>query len=310
MLVDLGPDFRRRCEAMLKIAGPDSVGFLGRRRDLRLAGGTEVTGYYDYTSGAELKYVDWARCARHDELVVKEFRGSVDYATYFVVDAGPTMSLAGGEKRNEALRLAAALGYLSLARTDRVAAILFANDHFAWFPPRRGRPAIPAWLSFMASGGMEAGSRLAADATGRRRAGFRLSRREDRGGLAAAVRQLVTRVGAGLTVIVSDFLAATDVRRPLDLLRRAFFQPVLLQVVAEDDVRPAYQGLTTLYDPAVHSRVRRRIREEDVLEYRDIVATHIRELKGYCYRYGIGFAQFNAQAELLTNLRRALALGR
>ena len=65
-------DFLKRCES-LHLAARRTWGqrMLGRRVELRLAGGTEVTGYTDYTTGHDFRYIDWNRCARPGALQEK-----------------------------------------------------------------------------------------------------------------------------------------------------------------------------------------------------------------------------------------------
>jgi uncharacterized protein (DUF58 family) len=158
----LDAQFQRRCAGLHRQAQRAwGRQFLGRRRRLRVAGGTEATGTTDYTTGDELRYVDWNRCARHDELVTRQFMGTEDHWVYFLLDCSRSMALGvdtGGSpvsiaaassdrelKSNRprrpvdtgeppvstkfelARQLAAALGYLALANQDRVSVTAFAS---------------------------------------------------------------------------------------------------------------------------------------------------------------------------------------
>src|SRR6185295_4648415 len=67
-------DFLRRCSAFHLMAQRAwGRRFLGRGVDRWRASATEASGVSDYTRGDDFRYVDWNRCARHDELVSKQF---------------------------------------------------------------------------------------------------------------------------------------------------------------------------------------------------------------------------------------------
>ena len=142
--------FRQRCE-YLEQAARRSWGnrFLGRRLDRRWAGGSEFVGHSDYTSGDDFRYVDWQICARHDELVTRQFRGSEDRIVYLVLDCSPGMGLGTPPKFDAARQLAAALGYMALAALDRVGVVAVSDRMVAELPPCRGRQRLPHLFRFL-----------------------------------------------------------------------------------------------------------------------------------------------------------------
>ena len=123
-MAKLDEQFVRRCAGWQRAAARYAGSrFLGRRPVHALAGGTEVTGYSDYTTGDDFRYVDWNQAARHDELVSKQFHGTTRAPLYLLVDTGISMQLRGDADRSKfdyARMLAGAVGYLALANHDFV----------------------------------------------------------------------------------------------------------------------------------------------------------------------------------------------
>ena len=50
------------------------------------AGGTELGGHRDYAPGDDYRQIDWNLCARHDELLTKQFPGEADRPVYLLLD--------------------------------------------------------------------------------------------------------------------------------------------------------------------------------------------------------------------------------
>jgi uncharacterized protein (DUF58 family) len=113
--------FQQRCESLSRAAKRLWGGqLLGRRAHTHVAGGTEVTGYGDYVTGDDFRYVDWNRAARLDELVSKRFAGSQHQRVYLLLDASASMSLGRPSKFDAARQAAAAVAYVALANHDLV----------------------------------------------------------------------------------------------------------------------------------------------------------------------------------------------
>lgn len=89
-----------------------------------LAGGTEITGYRDYSPGDDLHSVDWGYCARMDELLVREYKSSARQYCHILVDKSESMRLvpprAVTSKLDTATRLAAILAFVAVRRNNQV----------------------------------------------------------------------------------------------------------------------------------------------------------------------------------------------
>lgn len=83
------------------------------------AGGTVCTGLRDYSPGDELNRVNWAICARHDELYVREYRGVAATHAYLFIDTSASMGL-NAIKIKTLQRIGATLGYGLLERGSKL----------------------------------------------------------------------------------------------------------------------------------------------------------------------------------------------
>jgi uncharacterized protein (DUF58 family) len=276
--------FLKRCESLHRAARRGwGRALLGRRANLRLAGGTEVTALGDYTTGDDFRYVDWHRCARHDELLSKRFQGSENQSVHVLLDGSASMRLGSPSKFDAARTLTAALAYLALANYDSVGVTLFADQVAADLPPLCGRQKIAAMLRFI--GGLQAQERPT--------------------DLKRAAESLVRRGRArGLVVVVSDLLDPAGFAPAVDLLRRFHYQPYLLQVFDRFDSEPELLGKIRFEDAETGRTLSDSLDERDLANYRDVFREFCQSVRRYCSRYGIGLMQTRTDVGFETCLEK------
>ena len=261
--------------------------FLGRRRRLRVAGGTEATGVHDYTSGDDLRYVDWARCARHDELVAQQFMGTEDHTVHFLLDGSASMGLGDGQKFELARQLTGALGYLALANHDRVWAGVYADGLVAQLPSARGRKSIPALFEFLQQ-------QFPSGAATR---------------LEHAVSQFTSgRSQRGIVVLLSDMFDAGRFDRALDTLRLQGYEPLLIHVLDPREAQPVVAGKVRLEAVEGDARLSEYVSSEDRALFQQAFEEECRRVRGYFHRYGLGVVPVQA-GDALTHCLRRIVLG-
>jgi uncharacterized protein (DUF58 family) len=263
--------FRQRCEYLDQTARRSwGNRFLGRRLDRRWAGGSEFVGHSDYTSGDDFRYVDWAICARHDELLTRQFRGSEDRMVYLLVDCGAGMGLGTPPKFDAARRLAAGLGYLALANLDLVGVVALADRVVAEYATGRGLGRAGGLFRFL--------EQLAVDSAPVN--------------LPAAIEAFVqNRPRRGVAVVISDLFDPAGFEAAIDRLALRGFQPYLLQVVDDSEAEPQWTGAVTLVDQG-RGRWRTTYLEElDLANYRQVFHEFQGACRRYCARRGIGIMQ-------------------
>ena len=243
-------DFIARSE---RLAGETRRRFAGHvfgyRGARQLAGGTEVTGYCDYAAGDDPRYVDWNRCARHDELVSKQFHGDEDLRMWLLVDCSGSMALGG--KFDYARQMAGALGYVGLANLNSVGVAAFSAGLIDPLPPRRGKRSIRMLLAAIESMSLQ-GQDTDLDRT---------------------ARQLVGRQPRpALVIVLSDLYDPRGVRRGLDVLRGRDHHVHLVQIFDPSEMEMNDLGDVELshLEPALGQHVvldrKKRTRYRELME--------------------------------------------
>jgi len=264
-------NFRKRCDYLDQAARRSwGTRFLGRRLDKRWAGGSEFVGHSDYTSGDDFRYVDWHICARHDELLTRQYRGSEDRVVDLVLDCSYGMGLGDPRKFDVARHLAAALGYMALAIWDQVGIVTVSARIVAELPPVRGRSRVPRLFRFL--DGLDVDGAPV--------------------NLNAAVESFVrNRPHRGITVVISDLFDPAGFESAIDLLAIRGFQPYLLQVVDDAEADPTYSGSVTLVDIGRDRSRRTYLEEIDLLNYRKVFREFSMACRRYCAQRSIGIIQ-------------------
>ena len=94
------------------------------RRTRKTGSGVEFADHRDYTHGDDLRYLDWSAYGRLDKLLLRLFEEEEDLHIYLLVDVSASMK----PKLDYALKVAAALAYVGLAKLDRVSIVPFGGE--------------------------------------------------------------------------------------------------------------------------------------------------------------------------------------
>jgi uncharacterized protein (DUF58 family) len=229
-------------------------------------GGTEVTGHRDYSPGDDFHAIDWTLCAKRDELFVKLFEGRFDLDVHLLIDCSPSMGLGRPPKLQIARQVAAALGYVSLSRLDRVTVAAFSDGLVAALPPLRHESKAMRLFQFLES----------------------LTPRGAKTEMFRAVQTFVRRPQrCGPVVMMSDCYDIEGWSRGLDLLRYHGYDPRLVQIVDLADAETTLLGDIELVDAESQNSVRATVTERTVRRYRELLAAFQDSVRDYCRRKGV-----------------------
>lgn len=177
--------FLRRLEALELASRRLTAGRMkGERRSLRRGQSVEFADYRNYSTGDDLRQLDWNVYARLEKLFVKLFVEEEDVTVHVLVDASASMDFGAPNKLDFARRAGAALAYLGLANLDRVSVAFLGDGRATMLRPLRGKARVFEVFGFLSA-----------------------PRPERLTGLAAAARDYAGRLrGRGPLVLVSDLL--------------------------------------------------------------------------------------------------------
>ena len=282
----LGPDFVRELEVLrrrLEIRARSGGGgeHLARRR----GGSAEFQDHRPYAPGDDLRRIDWAAYARTGEPVLKLFRAEEDVVARLLCDASGSLGHGDPPKLDAARRLAAAVGYMTLARSERAQLFVAGRGVTRESAPVRGRGGLPALLR--ALDGVTA-------------AGIT--------DLAAAVDTVVKKSPRpGLLVVVSDFFDPGPVVAALGRAVKAGHDVVLAQVVTPDEIEPAFEGDWALEDAETGALVEVTVDAAAIQAYVQRFAGLCEELRAFARKHGAVYVRVRTDEPLEAAVRRLVA---
>ncbi len=219
--------FARELEALrrrLRVRARSGGG--GDHTAKRRGSSAEFLEHRPYAPGDDLRRIDWLAFARTGEPVYKLFRAEEDVIVRLVVDASASLEAGEPTKLDTAKRIAAAIGYMALADSER-AQVMAASEGLTFVSePTRGRNALPKLLR-------------------------ELDRVDTKSGtdLSRAVEQVTLRSPRpGMLVILSDFMDSGPFDAAITRAAAAGHDVALVQVLSRDEVEPHYDGDYALVD--------------------------------------------------------------
>jgi uncharacterized protein (DUF58 family) len=212
------------------------------------APGTEAGESREYQVGDDVRRMDWAVTARTMVPHVRDTIADRELETWIVVDRSASLDFGTAklEKRDLALAMVAAVGFLTSRSGNRVGALVLGNDRTFFVPARAGREAMLALLHRVDSVPRPDVARPpAGDLRGALRTTAKLARRR------------------GLVVVISDFLTNAEWQPALRAL--AVRHDVLaVEILDPREIELPPVGLVTLVDTETGRRVEVQTASEKV----------------------------------------------
>jgi uncharacterized protein (DUF58 family) len=223
----LDPQFVRELEVLRRrLEVRARSGASGEHVARRRGGSAEFQEHRPYSPGDDLRRIDWAAYARTDEPVLKLFRAEEDVIVRLLVDASASLDFGTPPKFEAASRLAAAFGYMALASSERAQVVAAGEGIVREETPVRGRNGLLGLLRALS--------------TITPRGGTDLSRALD-----TIVRKSKR---AGMLLVLSDFFDSGPLLTSISRAVAAGHDVALVQVVAPEEIEPAYDGDWALED--------------------------------------------------------------
>lgn len=251
----------------------------------------EFTEYRQYTSGDDLRYLDWRVLGRSDRYFIKRFEDETNLRCHLILDQSRSMDFGtvGHTKAAYAATLAATLAYF-LHRQGDAAGLLTFDESIRDYLPARHRPGHLRRLLLTLD--QPAGGRSTDLITPLQRAAEILRKR-------------------GLVVLISDFLAPIEhLERSLTVLAAAGHELTVFQVLDPIELSFDYEqptwfedvesGQTVFVDPAASRR-----------RYRERLDDQAQAIRRACQQLGVAWHRLvtdqpleNALLELLRDRHR------
>jgi uncharacterized protein (DUF58 family) len=182
--------------------------------------GIEFLDHRHFHHGDDLRAVNWLAYMRLEKLFLKMFQVEPRVPVRILLDTSPSMKTGSPAKLQYAKQLAAALAYVGLVRLDTICLQPFSDRLHDSFLAGGGRHRFMPAVDFLEH--LEPGAST---------------------NFLAASRQFIsTYPQRGLLIILSDFLDDADCLKPLQLLAEFGHELLLLQLWADEDRTPPWDG--------------------------------------------------------------------
>ncbi len=210
-------------------------GLVGGHNLSRFSGpGQEFLDHRHFHQGDDLRAVNWRAYMRFEKLFLKMFRVEPHIPIRLLLDTSASMATSGGLKFEYARKLAAALCYVGMVNLDSIVIQPFAAKLPDPMHCSGGRHKFAPAVEYLEN--------LAP---------------EGRTDYFGVVRQFISAYSQrGLLVIISDFLDDVDCERPLQYLADYGHELMLIQLWAEEDRTPPWEGDLDLADAETGVRLR------------------------------------------------------
>ncbi|MEW9701641.1 DUF58 domain-containing protein [Paenibacillus sp. SI8] len=257
----------------------------GKRRSSAYGSSLEFADYRLYAPGDDTRQLDWHAYGRTGRPFIKLFMDEQELRVNLCLDATKSMDFAG--KWEYARQLAAAIGYTSLNRYDRVSATAFTTDIAKQLGLLRGKGSAVRLFEFLA--GCQA---------------------EGAGDVGAVFRQPSNLPKQpGMTWLFSDFLYEQGVEEALTYLLAAKQEVVAVQILAPEELAPELLGELRLIDSETGAAKEVAMSRKVLEAYREVAEQYTSKLRAFCYERGITYmlASTSVPVEdfLLSELRRS-----
>lgn len=248
----------------------------------------EFAEYRPYNTGDDLRHVDWNVFARTEKAYLKRYLGETNTELVVLLDSSASMNFSSGSvsKFTYAKYLASALIYLAHLQRDSTGLITFHDEVTNVVPPSSRQGQLMRLLHSIDAA--QTGTR-----TDYARPLFQLQQFQKR---------------RGITVLISDLLAPTDVIIPaVSPLRYRGNEVILFHLLDPEELQPRFRQPVLLVDMETDESL--EVSPEYArTQYQPKVAAHIESLKSESEKEGLDYFLIRTDQPLDAALREYFAM--
>ncbi len=248
--------------------------FGGNHQSKNFGSSCEFSDYRDYIPGDDVSKIDWNAFARFDKLYLKLYLDERQMHTKIYIDASRSMAYGDGKKALQAIRLAAALAYLSVCEMDKVS--IYAVRENQLHEIIGGMVGKDAYMNSI----------------------MKLNEIEFTGDccLSEAIVPSKVGYGDGMSILLSDFLTDNDFESAIDHLTDKKRHVFCMQVLSKEELQPLTRGKVHFFDSENANRFyRKNITREIAMAYKEALAYATGRIQNYCNARGGDYLLLSAE---------------
>ncbi|MBQ8322375.1 MAG: DUF58 domain-containing protein [Clostridia bacterium] len=274
----INEEFLQQIELLQTLIKNNIAGQFGGNHQTRTYGSScEFADYRDYLAGDDVTKIDWNAYARFDKLYLKLFLDERQMHTKIYIDASRSMEFGDKKKAEQALKIAAALAYLSVCQMDKVS--VYAIKDKAVHEVIGGIVGKEAYIASI----------------------HRLNEVQFDGDsfISDAIMPLNVGYGDGISVLISDFLTDNDYENAIDLFTDKKRDVFCVQILSQEELDPVVRGRVHFFDSENAEKFyRRNIDREIARAYKRALEWSIDRIKNYCAARGASYLLVEAEESL------------
>lgn len=248
--------------------------FGGLRRSKSYGSSCEFADYRDYVEGDDITKIDWNVYGRTEKLYQKLYWDERQMHTRIYIDVSRSMEYGDRRKAEQAIRLAAALAYISVCEMEKVSVYTVGEDRL--HEVIMGMVGKEKYLT-------EIGKLNEVTFGGEC-------------GISDAVLPSKVGMGDGLSVIISDFLTDNDYESAIEHLVGKKRDVLCIQILSREEMNPQIRGKMHLFDSENPERYyRRNIDREIAKAYKAALKYSTDRIREYCEARGSAYILVNSE---------------
>ena len=276
----INEEFLSRLDVLETLLKNNIAGMFGGNKQSKygsFGSSCEFADYRDYLPGDDITKIDWNSYARFDKLYLKLFLDERQMHTRIYIDASRSMDYGKGQKAEQAVRLAAAIAYVSINELNRVSVYAVkGSEVHEILPSTVGKEIFYTRASKFNDIEFDGDSRIS-----------------------DAILPTVVGMGDGMSIIISDFLTDDDYETAIDHLISRKRDVVCLQILSNDELNPQLTGKMHLFDSENFDKTYKKNIDRDILKaYRAALAHATDRIRDYCHARGADYLLVSAEDDI------------
>ncbi len=274
----INEQFLQQVELLQLLVKNNVAGQFGGTHKAKTYGSScEFNDYRDYIAGDDIKKIDWNAYARFEKLYLKLYLDERQMQTKIYIDVSRSMGHGAGEKGRQAIRLAAALAYISVCDMDKVSIYLIRGGAIEEIIHEMlGRDRYFNEISALNGIVFEGDSRIS-----------------------EAILPAKVGYGDGMSIIISDFLTDENFESGIDYLASKKRDIFCIQVLSKEELNPKVRGKMHLFDCEDTSKsYRKNINKEIIGAYKMALKYATERVRDYCHSRGAEYILISTEEDL------------
>ncbi len=259
-------EFLQQIETLQTLIKNNVAGLFGGNHQTKSYGSScEFSDYRDYMAGDDITKIDWNAYARFDKLYLKLYADERQMHTRIYIDASRSMAYGKGVKHVQALRLAAALAYLSINAMDKVSIYAIRDKKCEEIVTNLlGKDAFVSSIAKLNDVVFDGDSYIS-----------------------ESILPTTVGYGDGMSVIISDFLTDNNFEDAIDYLTAKKRDILCMQILSKEELHPQVRGKMHFFDSEKASKSYRKNITKDIVNAYKLALEYVTQrISGYCASRG------------------------